>query len=435
MGGAAVLAGAGLPGARVPGEVLAESLRTAGRELVLGELATRDAVRLQDTEIKDSLERVGRLASSVARERLRLACEAAGRGLHTESGHRLPDWLVMHCPDLDGALLHDTCRLAVASTEQVHAPLLDAVLDGGMQLGRAAKIHRALTRVRKVLDPEQYAAAVDLLVGAGANPVFGEGEIDQIIARLLRRVLPEKDHEAREQKKHQARNLHESSLADGTLRRIIITFGSDEDYEMVKAILRSPLTRPATNQEESATGQVDDRTPGQRRFDALMTMLRRAVAGSRGQPTTARATVLVTIDLEVLQRMVADGAGGNVPGCGATVDGATITAATIRRMACEADLIPLVLGTDGEILDQGRTRRLVTPGQRVRLALRDEGCTIPGCSVPATWCEAHHVVHWSRGGASDLSNYALLCARHHTWVHQHEHTATVTNRTVRWHLP
>ena len=71
--------------------------------------------------------------------------------------------------------------------------------------------------------------------------------------------------------------------------------------------------------------------PGQRRFDALMTMLRRAVAGSRGQPTTARATVLVTIDLEVLQRMVADGAGGNVPGCGQTVDGATITAAAIRR--------------------------------------------------------------------------------------------------------
>ncbi len=225
---ATVLTGAGLPGARVPGEVLGEALRVADRELVLADLATREPVRLQDTEVQECLTTVGRLSHSLSRERLRLACEVAARSLHQQSGHRLEDWLAMVCPDLTGPPLHDTCRIALASTESVHAPLVAAVLDGTMQLARAAKIHRALTRVRKVLDPDEYALAVDLLVQAGCEPLFGEVEIDKIIARLLARVLPEKDHEAREKKKHQARNLHESSLADGTLRRIIITFGSDD---------------------------------------------------------------------------------------------------------------------------------------------------------------------------------------------------------------
>ncbi|MGB3762978.1 MAG: HNH endonuclease signature motif containing protein, partial [Ornithinimicrobium sp.] len=85
-------------------------------------------------------------------------------------------------------------------------------------------------------------------------------------------------------------------------------------------------------------------------------------------------------------------------------------------------------------LDQGRTHRLVTPGQRRALHHRDHGCTFPGCTTPAPWCDAHHVTHWSRGGPSDLSNYALLCGRHHTLVHERDLTATVHPTGVTWHL-
>ena len=110
------LTGAGFPAARTPGEVVASGVRSAWRELTFAEVAARQAVRLQDAEVKDSLATVSRLAQGLVRERLRLACEVAERGLHTESGHRLPDWLVIVCPDLEGAVRHDTCRLAVAST-------------------------------------------------------------------------------------------------------------------------------------------------------------------------------------------------------------------------------------------------------------------------------------------------------------------------------
>ncbi|MGB3592898.1 MAG: HNH endonuclease signature motif containing protein, partial [Ornithinimicrobium sp.] len=58
----------------------------------------------------------------------------------------------------------------------------------------------------------------------------------------------------------------------------------------------------------------------------------------------------------------------------------------------------------------------------------------PGCTTPAPWCDAHHVVHWSHGGRSDLSNYALLCGRHHTLVHARHLTATVHPTSVTWHL-
>lgn len=227
--------------------------------------------------------------------------------------------------------------------------------------------------------------------------------------------------------------MHESSLADGSVKRIILTFGQDGDYQAVRAILRSPLAAPATAEETAATGQQDTRTPGQRRYDALMTVLRRGVAGTKGEPTTPKATLLVTMDLDTLRRDLA-ATGGRVPGCGTTLEGDLVAAESVRRLACEADLIPLVLGGDGEVVDQGRRKRLVTPGQRVRLAVRDQGCTIPGCTVPATWCDAHHVVPWANGGRSDLSNYALLCPRHHTWVHEHGLTATITAHGVIWHL-
>ncbi|WP_066636358.1 HNH endonuclease signature motif containing protein [Serinicoccus hydrothermalis] len=172
--------------------------------------------------------------------------------------------------------------------------------------------------------------------------------------------------------------------------------------------------------------ELDLRTAGQRRYDAFMTVFRRGVAGTQGQPTTPKAQVMVTIGLQELR--------GALGGAGHTVHEGAIPVHQVRQLACEADIIPAVLGEKGQILDLGRAKRLVTPGQRRALAHRDGGCTFPGCHVPATWSDAHHVVHWAQGGRSDLSNYALLCPRHHTWVHQHDTTADVDATGVRWRL-
>ena len=434
--GAAALTSAGLagalPAARARGEVVASGLRSAARGAELVDVAASGAELLQDGEVAGGMESVARAGEVLMRTRVRLACEATARGLHSLAGYSLVDWLARRCPDLDRRVVGDLGRVATASTEQVHAPLLEAVLVGGMSLARAATIHRALVRIRGALTPEKYADAVDLLAGVGVEPVFEDKDVKKVIDALLRTCLAEKDHNERARAKEAVRDVHESSLADGTVRRIIVTFGDDADYEAVMAVLRSPLAAPASKEEQSATGVPEVRTPGMRRYDALMTVLRRGVAGTRGQPTTPKATLVVTMDLETLRAGLADA--GRRPGCGATLAGASISAATVRRLACEAELVPMVLGGPSEIVDQGRARRLVTPGQRLRLAARDGGCTIPGCTVPATWCDAHHVVPWAEGGRSDLSNYALLCPRHHTWVHTLGLTATVTALGVVWDL-
>ncbi|WP_122260988.1 HNH endonuclease signature motif containing protein [Ornithinimicrobium cerasi] len=425
------LVAVGLPAARPVGEVVERGLREAGREVLLAEVGARHSVLLQDRQLEGSLTGLSQLCASAARVRLRVACDVAGRGLHVGSGFTLVDWLAQRAPDLTPEAVRDVARLAVASGEPVHEPLVRAALEGWMSIARAARMHRALVRIRRAVKPEDYERAVALLVGAGCDPVFDDADIGRIIGALLRACLPEKDHEERRKAQQGLRDVHESNLADGSVRRIVMTFGDDADHEAVRAILTSPLAAPASKEEQEVTGVEERRTPGQRRYDALMTVLRRGVAGTQGQPTTPKATLVVTMDLQTLRRELGE-AGDGRPGCGSTLAGASVSASTIRVLACEADIIPVVLGGPSEVVDQGRRRRLVTPGQRIRLAARDKGCTIPGCTVPATWCEAHHVVPWAQGGRSDLSNYALLCPRHHTWVHEHGFGATVTALGVIW---
>ena len=102
-----------------------------------------------------------------------------------------------------------------------------------------------------------------------------------------------------------------------------------------------------------------------------------------------------------------------------------LSPAIVRQLACDADVLPVVFGSDGEVLDLGRAVRLFTRAQRRALWHRDGSCTYPGCDIPAGWAKAHHLVHWVDGGASDLVNAALLCQRHHTHVHDQRLIATV----------
>ena len=96
--------------------------------------------------------------------------------------------------------------------------------------------------------------------------------------------------------------------------------------------------------------------------------------------------------------------------------GDTIDPGTTRRLLCDADLMPAILGGPSEILDVGRSQRLVTPAIRAALELRDGGCVFPGCATPARDCEAHHIIPWWLGGPTALSNLVLLCAHHHGTV-------------------
>ena len=99
---------------------------------------------------------------------------------------------------------------------------------------------------------------------------------------------------------------------------------------------------------------------------------------AHGGTTTS---VMVTLDLDTLLTGI---------GAATTSTGDRVTAEQARRLACQARIIPVVLGRKGEVLDLGRSARLFSPAQRKALAIRDRECTTDGCSIPAAWCEAHH---------------------------------------------
>ncbi|MEN8707825.1 MAG: DUF222 domain-containing protein, partial [Nocardioides marinisabuli] len=116
------------------------------------------------------------------------------------------------------------------------------------------------------------------------------------------------------------------------------------------------------------------------------------------------ATVVVTMTLESLQGGLA----------AATLDtGGRVSAATARRLACEAGIVPVVLGGRSEPLDVGRSQRLFTVPQRLALGVRDGGCTAMGCDAPPAMCHAHHEDFWCRDGHTKVERGRLLCPYHH----------------------
>jgi hypothetical protein len=121
-----------------------------------------------------------------------------------------------------------------------------------------------------------------------------------------------------------------------------------------------------------------------------------------------KAHISVTIDYDALKSAAANATGD-------LVFGDALSAATLRRLACDAEILPIVLGSKSQPLDVGTSQRLVTRPMRRALNARDKGCVV--CGAPPVQCEAHHLKHWVDGGITAVSNLVLLCKRHHLDLH------------------
>ena len=126
----------------------------------------------------------------------------------------------------------------------------------------------------------------------------------------------------------------------------------------------------------------------------------------------ARAEISVVVDYKTL----AHGLHRNsVIQTGTDID---LPVDTVRRMACEARIIPVVMGSSGVVLDMGRATRLASRQQRRALEVMHATCAVPSCSVPVAQCQPHHVDYWNSGGPTDLDNLVPLCDQHHRCVHE-----------------
>lgn len=97
--------------------------------------------------------------------------------------------------------------------------------------------------------------------------------------------------------------------------------------------------------------------------------------------------------------------------------GLPLSAASVQRLACDCNVTRILLSSDSQVIDVGRSRRVISSAQERALRVRDKTCRWPGCERPASYTAGHHLVHWARGGPTDLSNLVLLCHRHHWMVH------------------
>ncbi|TDW90571.1 uncharacterized protein DUF222 [Kribbella pratensis] len=178
----------------------------------------------------------------------------------------------------------------------------------------------------------------------------------------------------------------------------------------------------ASSASGSVAGSHGGATAGQGSgTDGAVVAGRSAVGGDVVPGFGAKANLTVTIDFQDLKAATADAIGHTVYSNG-------LSAATIRRLACDANVIPIVLGSNSEPLDVGRRERLVTRAMRRALNTRDRGCVI--CNAPPVMCDAHHLISWIDGGHTKLDNLALVCRRHHTDLHHGHWTITITNGQV-----
>lgn len=107
-------------------------------------------------------------------------------------------------------------------------------------------------------------------------------------------------------------------------------------------------------------------------------------------------------------------------GAGRLADGGLLPRSSVERLLCDCSVHRVLVDSASAILDYGRATRTVPAPLFNALVLRDQHCRHPGCDRPASWCDAHHVVHWLRGGETKLSNLVLKCNRHHHLGHQPE---------------
>ncbi|WP_419928402.1 DUF222 domain-containing protein [Candidatus Poriferisocius sp.] len=174
------------------------------------------------------------------------------------------------------------------------------------------------------------------------------------------------------------------------------------------------------------------RTFEQRNADALVALITQqpadspstAAAGGPGCGIRPQKTVLViSADYDAIN--------GQLQNAG-LIDGTPIELDEIRRLACDAHIVPMIFAADGQPLYIGRAQRAVTKAQKLALYRRDRGCV--GCGIRPQACDAHHIQPWDHNGPTDITNLVLLCPRCHTKVHKLGHTVEHDIETGRYRL-
>ncbi|HWE90636.1 MAG TPA: DUF222 domain-containing protein [Pseudonocardiaceae bacterium] len=357
--------------------------------------------RCADAELLDRLadiERIGRRAHAAM---LRVVGEIDTRGIAGELGYRhleslLGDRLAITRPDAKQRVRH--------AAQLTQLPVAAAAADAG------------------VLHPDQIAAITDTI---RQLPPRATTEDHELVERTLVEGATHSHAGTLRRWGHQLHNRidqdgpepYEAELAKPrnelryTVRDGWVYFKGrlhPESGALLTSMLSSLGTPRATE------GERDLRDTAERYGDAMADILTLAAdTGQLPEDGGQKPHLTVTIDWNTLREQT-----GRATLEGATLDGATsLTASQARRIACDAHILPIVLGSRSQPLDVGRSTRTIPTAIRKALVIRDRGCSFPSCDRPPQWTDAHHITSWIDGGPTELGNLTLLCRQHHTLIH------------------
>jgi hypothetical protein len=319
-------------------------------------------------------------------------------------------------------------------------PVLAAALAAGKLDSRTASvICQGIAAVRS------KGSAADLEAMERALVAFAIRWDTDALRRLLGKWQEAIDPDGKEPSEARLRTLqglHGRGKRDGLhLLEIVAT---DEQYEVLASVFNTganPRLRAGTatagtvglpagalsGPDGIKKDPLDGRTRPQKQLDALVGACQVAL-GADKLPASGgqRPQVLVTIDYrDLLDRL---GRAGRTPFAG------SIPANAVRRIACDAEIIPVVLAGNGRILDLGRSQRFFPAPLRQAMIARDRGCAFPDCTMPSTWTEAHHITWWENGGRTRTDDGCMLCVFHHHLVHQGDWQIIVGNG-IPWFVP
>ncbi len=406
---------------------------------VLDECLAEPVWAKPDSLLVDELDLLVVAARRIAAATLARVREVDGRGLAVGVGATSTLAWLRDRYRMSGSAASRLVKLARAVDPDAGSPTAAALAAGAVNVEQAKVITDAVEK----LPVEHRRVGEEHLVGEAAS--FGPRELGRLGQRIFEVVAPEEAEKRAlvELERAERRAWHKRGLwltdVPGSSEVRVTGWLTQEDAATVRAATDpfcAPRTRRRHTSRPASTGRAaggdagpdadrdtdggiggtgsdtdpaDLRSPGELRADAFIEVCR--IASAYGQlPGNGgdRPQVIVTIDYDSLRRQV---------GAGALDDGSLLSPAAARRLACDAGIIPAVLGSPSQVLDLGRQARLVTGPLRRALVLRDKGCAFPGCDRPPRWCDCHHVQHWSNGGPTDLCNLVLLCSYHHRLIH------------------
>jgi hypothetical protein len=376
----------------------------------LDRLGDPTAWSMSESEQRESLLVLDRLGSRLAALEMRVLAEAGRQEVGAAEGATSTAAWLAHQTRQTRARCAATARLA-AELDESFASTRAALSTGRINPDQASVIVKAVTALTR----EHEDLPVGIEARAEAHLLDLAEEFDATILRRLGRrlfevVCPEAadaaEGEALRKEEERARRKAALSMrdnGDGTVR------GSFTLPRLHAALLEKAL-QALTSPRRLGEARLDPRSGRALPRESLlgrgfMELLERcldtaALPSQGGSPFT----LVITIGLDALQTKV---------GAGTLETGERISAGELRRLACRAGLIPMVLGGDSVVLDLGRKQRLFDFYQRLALAQQFGGCATDGCDRPPSWTEAHHKEPWSEGGRTDLQDGIPLCPPHH----------------------